>query len=193
MRNIQIRERYYEQRFGTMHDQVAHSTDEKPVHIDIYAIKPNAECAYWTLVTSGMSDMPMAIPAPMKGFAAPRVELIMYTYCPKPWMFKTLKAIAEFASRRKTYLHWHHTWTPNGILTDTAPQLTSCLFLPPYLEDTSMNDLRIDGDRVEFLWVVPITERERSHAVQNGSEVLERLLMMSGLDLIDYEVRNSVV
>ncbi len=192
-KHIENREKYYEQRFGPMLDLVAHSTDKQPVHVDIYAVKPNPECAYWTLVTSGMSDLPMTIPASVKGIAVPRIELIMYANSPKPWMFKVLKALAEFPSRQKTYLYWFHTWTPNGLLTETAPQLTSCLLLPPHLDDNSQNELRIDGDRVEFLWVLPITERECSYAVQNGSGTLEKALMTSGLDLFDYEGRNSVV
>ncbi len=191
--NIQIREKYLERRFGPMLDFVAHSTDKQPVHIDIYVRKPNPTCTHWTLITSGMSDRPMDIPAPAKGIIAPRCELIMYANNPKPWMFKVLKAMAEFVTRQKTHLHWYHTWTPNGVLTDTAPQLTSCLLLPPHLDDNSQDELRINGDRVEFLWVLPITEHERDYAIQNGSGALEEALMTSGLDLFDYEGRDSVV
>ncbi len=190
--NVQIRERYLESRFGPMLDLVAHSTDKQPVHVDMYIRKPNPACAHWTIITSGMSDEPMNIPATAKGILAPRCELIMYANKPKPWMFIVLKAMAEFVTRQKTYLYWYHTWTPNGALTGTASQLTGCLLLPPHLDESSQNDLQIDGDRVEFLWVLPITESERDYAVQNGSEALEEALMTSGLDLLDYEGRDSV-
>ena len=47
-------------------------------------------------------------------------------------------------------------------MTGKPSLLTSYFFLPPYFEPEGFADLEIDGDRVDFLWMIPITEAERA-------------------------------
>ena len=190
---IAIREEHYERHFGRMSDAVAHSTDKNTVHVDIYQFEPSEARPYWTLVTGGMSDLPQRIPSAAEGTLAPRTEILMYAKTPQHWMLEILKTLAEFPFRRETFLHWYHTWTKDACITHEPSSFTSCLFLPPFLEDPSLNELQVQGNRVDFLWMIPITEREQDFAVSDGSEALARLLMTDEDNLIVHEGRKSVV
>src|SRR4030095_2254037 len=106
------REAHYERFFGRL-EQVMHSTDEKPVHIDIYQFAPTEDRSSWTLITGGMSDRRQPLPAEAPEHVAPRAEIMMYVAEPKPWMFAVLKGLAEMPFDQDTFLHWHHT-VPNG-------------------------------------------------------------------------------
>ena len=53
---LEARERHYQKFFGPLTRHVVHSTDVKPVHIDIYQFEPIQGRSYWTLVTGGMSN-----------------------------------------------------------------------------------------------------------------------------------------
>jgi hypothetical protein len=190
---ILARENHYMRHLGPMTEPIAHSSDKQPVHLDIYQFGPNASRPYWKLVTGGMSDLRQNIPIPVAEFAAPRAELLMYATEPQPWMFSILKTLAEYPSRTGKYLHWLHTWTNDAPLTTTPSEYTSCLFLPPRLENSSFNELQIEGDRVDFLWMIPITSAERDYAAERGSEHLEWLFVRCGVDLIASDRRVPVV
>jgi len=72
-------------------------------------------------------------------------------------------------------------------------RFSSCLFLPPCLENPPLSELQIEGDKVDFLWVVPITERERDYAVRCGGEALEQVLFAAPADFSIDGGRESVV
>jgi hypothetical protein len=94
-RLIDQRETHYQRFFGPLDQQVMHSTDLKPVHIDIYQFAPTAERPFWTLITGGMSDARQPIPPTAPKHVAPRAEILMYAEEPKGWMLSVLKGLAE--------------------------------------------------------------------------------------------------
>jgi Suppressor of fused protein (SUFU) len=65
--------------------------------------------------------------------------------------------------------------------------------MPPYFEDEEFGRLTIDGDGVDFLWMVPITEAERQFAVAKGSQALEDRMREAGLSHVLDEGRQSIV
>lgn len=66
-------------------DMVFHELVSDTVHIDIHHVKPTAERPFHTLITSGMSDLPMIVP--QGSSAAPFMELIVTL--PKDWKIDT--------------------------------------------------------------------------------------------------------
>jgi hypothetical protein len=190
---LKARERHYERFFGRMTQKIMHSTDVKAVHIDIYQFEPTKERPYWTLITSGMSNERQAEPEDCAEHMSPRAEILMYAREPQGWMFNVLKGLAEMPFEDSTYLHWWHT-VPNGMpMTATPSLLTSYFFLPPYFEPEEFSNLELDGDRVDFLWMIPITEAEREFAMEHGSQALEKKFEEVDLSPVVDESRKSVV
>jgi hypothetical protein len=170
-----------------------HSTDKKIVHIDIYQFAPTKKRPYWTLVTGGMSDMRQIEPVDPSENTSLRCEILMYVTEPQQWMFSVLKDLAEMPFEESTYLHWWHT-VPNGKPMTTRPSLlTSFFFLPPYFEQNGFDSLMLEGDPVDFLWMIPITEKEREYAINNGSLQLEKKIEEFNLSPVVDEARKSII
>ncbi len=62
-------------------------------------------------------------------------------------------------------------------MTAKPSLLTAFFSLPPYLEREAFDSLRVDGEDVNILWMIPITEAEREFAERNGSKALEALIV----------------
>jgi len=190
---LEARERHYERFFGPMTQKIMHSTDVKSVHIDIYQFEPTKERPYWTLITSGMSNKRQIAREDCDDHMSPRAEILMYVPEPQGWMFNVLKGLAEMPFEDNTSLHWWHT-IPNGMpMTSTPSQLTSYFILPPYFEPKGFAEFELNDDRVDFLWMIPITEAEREYAVQHGSQELEQRFEDAEMSPILDESRKSIV
>jgi hypothetical protein len=187
------RESHYERFLGPLTEKILHSTDVKPVHIDIYQFAPTEKRPYWTLVTGGMSDQEQTVQDDTQELTSVRTELLMYVKEPKPWMFNVLKGLAEMPFDDDTHLSWWHT-VPNGQPMTAEPSLlTSFFFLPPYFEGAEFDSLELDGEPVRILWMIPITEAEREYAVKHSSNSLEELMVKQELDIVVNEKRSSLV
>ncbi|MGZ4962793.1 MAG: suppressor of fused domain protein [Limisphaerales bacterium] len=191
---LEAREQHYQRFFGPITQKVLHSTDFKPVHVDMYQFEPTEERSYWTLITSGMSNERQIEPEDCREGMSPRAEILMYVQKPENWMFSVLKGLAEMPFVNNTCLHWWHT-VANGMPMTAKPSLlTSYFFLPPYFESgEGFSDLELDGDRVDFLWMIPITEAEREYAMKHGSQALEKKFEEVELSPVVDEARESVV
>jgi len=190
---LRPREEHYQRFFGPITRDIMHSTDVRAVHVDIYQFEPTPERPFWTLITSGMSNERQIELEDCEDGMAPRAEILMYAAEPQGWMFSVLKGLAEMPFDDNTCLHWGHT-VPNGMPMTAAPSLlTSFLFVPPFCEPPEFNELEIDGDNVDFLWMIPITEAEREFAIQHGSEKLYEKLEDADMPIAMDEQRKSVV
>src|SRR6266536_2081042 len=106
------REAVYARLFGEA-VSVSHEIIPLIPHIDIYTYeRVQRERIYYTLVTSGMSDLEMNVPAAAKGEPR-RVELIFYCSEPRQEYIDTLRWVAHFPHDNKTWLGSGHTM-PNG-------------------------------------------------------------------------------
>ncbi|RLC08066.1 MAG: hypothetical protein DRH43_10675 [Deltaproteobacteria bacterium] len=193
MNYMQIRETHYVRFFGPMTRPVMHSTDSKQPHIDIYQFEPTDTRLHWTLITGGMSDLRQHIPEELVGRIAPRAEILIYVEEPKPWMFNVLKGLAGMPFDEKTFLHWWHTVPNGGPMTAEPSELTNFFFLPPYFEGVEFNTLHLGDERVDFLWMVPITNEELEYKLKYGAEALETLFEEANLSPVIDEKRTSLV
>lgn len=189
---IDQREAHYEKFLGEIPEEVMHSTDIKPVHVDIYTFPPTDERPYYTLVTGGMSDLRQNIPSRYDSLAK-RAEIITYTREPQGWIYNVLKGLAESPFDHDTFFHWYHN-VPNGKPMTAVPSLlTAYLFLPPYLEVEDFSPMIVDGDETDFLMMVPITDSElkfiREHRVNAMLDVFDK----HDFDYIIDEQRSSFV
>lgn len=190
---LEVREAHYAKYFGPIKKPVMHSTDVKPVHIDIYQFPPRGDRRHWTLITGGMSDRAQYVPRNAPKYISRRAEIMMYVRRPAGWMFSVLKGLAEMPFVDKTFLHWFHT-VPNGMpMTPKPSLLTSFFFLPPYFEPEGFDSLKVGRNKVDILLLIPITEAERKYAIKRGSAALKRLMAKKNLDPVVNERRKSLV
>ena len=191
---LEAREAHYTKYFGPLDRLVHHSTDVKPVHIDVYQFAPYKDREHWTLITGGMSDARMPLPDSAGSHITGYSEIFIYVRGPANWMISVLKGLAEMPFVDQTYLHWFHT-VPNGKPMTVQPSLlTSFLLLPPYYEERPFSDgFVIDGHEVQPLMLIPITEAEREFAIEHGVEALEERFDAAEFAPVVDEERQSVV
>lgn len=188
---IDQRENHYIQYLGALDQQVMHSTDVKPVHVDIYTFTPTDERPFYTLITGGMSDLRQNVPDDWD--IAPRAEIMMYVQEPKGWMYNVLKGLAEMPFEDETFLSYRHT-VPNGMPMTAEPSLlTSYFFVQPFNEPEGFSPMTVEGDLTDLLVLVPITEAEHRLAVEQGSDALLDLFQEKGLDPLVDEHRSCLV
>jgi suppressor of fused protein SUFU len=194
---IEKRESVYRQMFGeyalVYDDEFAGLVP----HIDVYVHEPSEGRDFYTLVTGGMSDLPMNVPddAPK---APRRTEIVFYLppdQEPKREYAAFLRGSARFVYDYKTWLCWGHT-IPNGeppIPIFGGKPFVSVLFLYPLFKPDSQlaEHLVLDGDPVHFLWIVPLTAAEQRYKMDRGTEALEEAFNRARLPFVFNENRAS--
>jgi len=176
----EAREKVYGQFFGGS-PQAFHELLPFIPHIDVYTYGPShSNRDFFTLVTSGMSDLEIAIPQDVRGVSR-RVELIFYCSDPKEEYLETLRRLAHFPHDNKTWLGSGHTM-PNGsppVRLWGSTVLDSFLFMPTIVKPdaTLSKQLVLGGQPVQFLWVVPLSTPELNLKLEKGFKAI--------LDLFD--------
>lgn len=138
--------------------------------IDIYGFGRNfvedcdaADHEGVVLVTSGMSDRPMRIPAEAEGEASPAAELIWYVREPNREFIGNLRWLAKLADIDKTWFgSGHRVPMPDPPLSFCA--FRTFLLLTPIIgtDRELFATVRADGHAVETLCVHLISELEYS-------------------------------
>ncbi len=147
--------------------------DKEPLvpHVRVLCFPPNHNKRdYYTLVTSGMSDIPMSLPDEDK-INSNRTELVFYCREPKNIYCELLRRVAHFPHDNSSYLGIGHTLpiSSSGIFKSN-PQLTTLLFMPSFVEeDMKLKEtLKIKDSPVNLLWVVPISDAECNLKLKAG-------------------------
>jgi Suppressor of fused protein (SUFU) len=176
--SIKAREEVYGRLFGEA-GEVSHELVPQVPHIDVYTYYRRAKDGSRTcvLMTGGMSDVPMRLP---RGADAPRrVELILYCTDPEPEYIETMRFLAHFPHNQKTWLGTGHTipnGNPPGLLWGSKALDTILLLQTVVKRDAELpQQLILDGDPVEFLWVVPISTPECSLKLEKGAGAILHL------------------
>ena len=192
----ELREAVYQEFFGPS-DLVSHESIPLIPHIDIWIHPPGFRGRnFFTLVTNGMSDIPMNLESEVtKSYS--RRELIIYTADHQAAYVSLLRNIARFPFEYSTWVGVGHT-IPNG--NPPAPmfkdsELVSVIFFPAMLdlEQTLPQRVVLNGDPVEFLWLVPLTQTELDFKLEHGIEALaEELGKAKDWPVLDPNRKSSV-
>ena len=179
-------------------ETVFHEIFSDTVHIDVHWVKPTDEFPFNRLVTSGMSDLPMATPSKS---SAPRYAELMITL-PADWKLdqdsfqdeawywpvRLLKTLARLPHKHATWLGFGHT-VPNGDPAEPyAPntKLNGAIVLPSITVPEEFHRLPISDDKaITFFSVVPLFEGEMNLKLRKGVDEL--------LDLFDKKNVNDIV
>ena len=185
-------------------NMVYHEMLSDTVHIDVHHVAPSKERPFHTLVTSGMSDLPMKVP---EEAGSTKYMELMFTL-PSDWEIseesfqderwywpvRELKFLARFPHKFDTWLGWGHT-IPNG--DPAAPfaentQLNGVILLPSINVPEDFYALKIDDEKIiEFYSVIPLYEEEMNLKLQKGSdELLDKFDKYGVSDIVDINRRN---
>jgi len=144
------------------------------------------------LITTGMSAHFQVVPTDEECVSQrPRTELMIFVgKGDEPALSNLLLDIANYPRAQKSFLHWWHS-LPLGRPIIPNAEITSLLFtFPPF--DEEFATFEVDGERIDVLWVVPISETERVYFKQNGADVLEELLESNRVEVANL-LRKPVV
>ncbi|MGE0708810.1 MAG: suppressor of fused domain protein [Planctomycetota bacterium] len=175
---------------------------EAPLHVDVLRVPPDAGRPHWTLVTSGMSDLPL--PAGRRG-AEPgeehRCELVL---CLPPswrvraresrwaWPYELLRGLARLPHLARTPLDYGDTWEPRRgrlvarVVGDGAP-FAGVLFRASKLLPLELSTgLRVSGRQIDLLAVVLLEREELELKLTRGiAALLDRLDAEGVSELVD--------
>ncbi|MCP3866914.1 MAG: suppressor of fused domain protein [Gammaproteobacteria bacterium] len=194
---------HIERHIGSIH-RVYHEVLSDTVHIDVHHVKPTMGRPVHTLITSGMSDLSMAIPEDMD--ATPFMELMVTlpdywqidaeSFKDETWYWpvRQLKNLARFPHKYSTWLGWGHT-LPNGDPAEPYADniaFNGVIILPSVNVPQEFSALRIHEQKIiEFFSIVPLYEEEMNLKLAKGSEVLlDRFDRYEIDDVIDVDRRN---
>ncbi|MGY0002409.1 suppressor of fused domain protein [Micromonospora sp. I033] len=181
-------DRHIEEHFGPVafvyHEIVSHL-----VGVHIYAVAPTEERPCWTLITSGMSELPMTVP---EGHGiSPYAELMLSLPADWPlaqaagpddgtgWPLRILKQVARLPHEYGTWIgEWHSV--PNG--DPAQPYAPGCPFagvvVAPMLR-AAPEARTIDvagGTRIALLALIPLHPDEMAVKVERGTDALIAVL-----------------
>ena len=154
-------------------------------HIDIFVVNPTKERDYYTLITSGMSALPMNAPAEKTHIKYAELLISLppdWKLDEKDlkdennyWPIRLLKTLARFPHEYETWLSYGHT-IPNGNppkpYSDKA-HMNTAILLPPLLLNKDSNQLRLkNGNNIDIWGVIPLFQEEVDVKLNNGAEAL---------------------
>lgn len=169
-------------------DNVWHELISDLVHIDVHQVAPTEERPWWTLVTSGMSDISMSTPEGCEDFRYSELMICL----PKDWPMEEkefdknenywpvywLKYLARFPHQYETWLSWGHT-IPNGDPAEpVGPNVgfTGMMLTRPMAVSKDFWTLEIREDkRIEFFALFPLYTNEMDLKLKKGAEAIEEL------------------
>jgi hypothetical protein len=160
---------HVEKHFGKV-ELVFHELLSDELHVDVLIVAPREDRPCWTLVTSGMSEKPMNVPA---GQTAPRRAELLMTLDPSwemdrerwsderhYWPIRQLKILARWPSRNGTFFAARHTTSddPPKPYADDTPFAALALLDP--LDPEARRLRSPDGEEIALYQVIPLHAEE---------------------------------
>jgi hypothetical protein len=192
------REKVYQERFGNKWRLHRERPSEGPA-IDVYVFEPGAQKGepreFYTLVTGGMSNSPMAVP---DGASFRRAELILYVDEPADKHVNLLRWLA-----RLPHIQQGTWYAPGSTMTNGQPpqpifegsELSCFLFSQSIVvpDAAIQQKLVLEGDPTVMLWVVPITNLECQFILKRNLDEFYRVLDKKAHPLVLDEKRHSYI
>ncbi|MEU4428930.1 suppressor of fused domain protein [Actinoplanes sp. NPDC024001] len=192
-------DRHIERHFGPV-ESVYHEMLSHLVAVHVHVIGPTAERPYRTLITTGMSERPMSVPAEAEVSPYAELMIALPPQWPVPgtypsgderadWPITLLKQLARLPHEYRTWLgHWHTI--PNGDpATPYAPGVpfTGVIVTPMLMVPDEARTIRAaDGTEINLLALVPLHPAEMAFKLRRGSDALTDALDRGGVtELVD--------
>lgn len=184
---------------------VFHEIISDLVHLDVYIVAPSSEHPYYTLMTSGMSDRPMAVPEGCEEWRYAELLLCLPPSWPlreqdfkdnaNYWPILWLKRLARLPHQYNTWLAPTHT-VPNGDPAQPyAPNTRLCcaLISQPLRFGEEALTIEANPDKtINLLSFIPIYREEMDYKLQHGCEALYDKLDSIGVsELLDVQRENT--
>lgn len=164
-------------------------------HIDVCIFSPNGPRHFYTLLSWGMSDIPMNIPEDVDEKIS-RAEVVLYVNEPNEKNIDVVRFLARYPHKNNTWLAYGHT-IPNGnppepIFKDsildtvffTWSVITSDRSFPAEIK-------KIYGKEVQLLHIKPISTSECNLMLEKGADALFDLFDQNQDPFILNEQRSS--
>jgi hypothetical protein len=182
--------------------QVFHEIVSDRVHIDVHIVAPRADRDFYTLITTGMSDLPMTAPPGAEGLRFAELVLALpATWTSRPlwdedledealyWPIRLLKTLTRLPHEYATWLGYGHT-IPNGDPPEpysSGTDLCCALLLPPLTVPPEFFRLDVrTGKTIHFYGVVPLYRSETEFKLRHGTDgLVDCLLDWSVTELVD--------
>jgi hypothetical protein len=196
---------HVEQHLGKI-AMVFHEKESPLVHVDVLYLAPSEEVPYGRLITSGMSDLPMAVPDEYAQDGIARHAELMITLPPDwrvdmesfqeerwYWPLRLLKRLARFAHQHQTYLADGHT-IDNGEPYYAGTAFCAALLARPPGVPRGFDRLRIDNEKeIAFYCVLPLYTEELAYKREHGADALLGRFRRHGLRAVVDNQRVNVV
>ena len=188
---------------------VYHEIISDVVHVDLHYRTPTPVRPYYTLITSGMSDRPMAAPPRAGDCRYAELMLSLPATWPFPtepgqtapfqdeahdWPLRWLKTLARFPHEYDTWLWWGHTMPHGDPPEPFAPNTKMCglLLADPVLVPETFLQLRVDAAKtIHFFSLLPLYQDEMEFKLKRGAEeLLERFDKAGVTEELDIGRRN---
>lgn len=188
---------------------VIHEIASEDVHVDLYLVEPTRKHPYFTLVTSGMSELPMKVPEDAmdgqfaevmiclpKTWPLDRKNYELFTGTEEYyWPVRLLTTLARYPHSDQTWLYGGHTFVdkdpPEPFAANT--RMSSALLLRPQIF-ADAHEIHFSETRKGLLWAVyPLYIEELELKLTEGSDEVERRFIENQItELLDPQ-RRSVV
>ncbi|MFC7336967.1 suppressor of fused domain protein [Haloferula chungangensis] len=203
--NLEAVEQHIETHLGCP-ENVFHELISTTVHIDVHIVPATPERPWISLVTSGMSDIPMSTPEGAEEWRFAELMIRLPEGWPLDqasfedernyWPIRWLKQLSRFPHELETWIGYGHS-IPNGDPPEAfAPGVpfSGIVLSPPWIGGEGFSTLYLnDGTPVHFWSLIPLHASEIEFKLAHGSEALfERIAAAGHSDLVDIQ-RPAVV
>jgi hypothetical protein len=185
--------------------------DEKKssvVHVDVHVVRPTPTRPYFTLLTSGMSDLDMRVPEGLEDLALAEVCLCLPKEWPlamddfgwrEPryfWPIAILQQAARYPHINQTWFSWGHTVgsveRPEPLYVET--RFTGLMLLNPATFPEGADTVETeDGRAIHYLALIPLLEQEMKFKQKFDSGTLEEKLKEADVTELLNPKRSSAV
>ena len=186
--------RHIERHVGPV-DFVLHESRSHLVHIDVHHVPPGAGRPFHALVTSGMSQRAMTVPAGAEDFAYGELFLLLPPEwdVSAAWPIRLLRELARYPHERDTWLGCGHT-IQNGQDGPYGDGVRFCatLLTHPVTLEAELAERRLPGRSIHFYQLIPLYLEEIRFALRHGTEaLLARFAQYQMSDVVDPGRRNT--
>lgn len=164
--------------------QVFHELVSDIVHLDLLVVPPHVERDYWTVVTSGMSALPMPTPPGREDCqfselmlclpASWRIQTEDFADEQNWWPLRLLKDLARLPHEFDFWLWAGHT-VPNEdppVPYDVGTSFCGAMIARPILFGKEFQTLQLSDRTIAFHSVLPLYQSEMDLKVQQGLDAL---------------------